>query len=146
MDWSGRGGSWLFEYLVCKVLLLWCLCERRGMWIPGLGYLYLELSGAVLFVSILLLIWLSRCFGSACRLRGKERERDWTVCMGGGGVKVWVGIKKSSEPWVWNLLWEFVAGIRLELMTSGLWIQRSNQLSYPAIYLFVSLEKRLQKY
>ena len=40
--------------------------------------------------------------------------------MGGGGAKVWVGIKKSSEPWVWNFLWELVAGIRLELMTSGL--------------------------
>ena len=30
------------------------------------------------------------------------------------------GNKKSSEPWVWNFLWELVAGIRLELMTSGL--------------------------
>ena len=39
-----------------------------------------------------------------------------------------------------------VAGIRLELMTSGLWIQRSNQLSYPAIIGVFSFEKRLQKY
>ena len=38
--------------------------------------------------------------------------RQWGEGMGGN--------KKSSEPWVWNFLWEFVAGIRLELMTSGL--------------------------
>ena len=29
----------------------------------------------------------------------------------------------------------FVAGTRVELVTSGLWIRRSNHLSYPAIFL-----------
>ena len=35
-----------------------------------------------------------------------------------------------------------VAGLRIELRTSGLWIRRSNRLSYPAILA----EKRLQRY
>ena len=41
-------------------------------------------------------------------------------------------VTKKEEDHFWTSSF-LVAGTRIELVTSGLWIRRSNQLSYPAI-------------
>ena len=70
-----------------------------------------------------------------CRFESKlsAPEMSMSSPLRGEGLRAYKRKKHS------DLLYFLVAGRRIELRTSWLWIMRSNQLSYPAINIFRTL-------
>ena len=99
-----------------------CICGEEGIRTPGTLLEYIRFPSVPLQpLEHLSVFW--NCKSIKINRIIKLKKKNCQV------------LKKKRHSGVYSKMSHSVAGTRVELVTSGLWIRRSNQLSYPAIFL-----------